>query len=234
MQDAALRAGDRALRSGDPVAVHDSRVAARRARSTLRTFRGLFEPAPREALDAALRAYAARLGLVRDLQVLGGVLAEHTSGNLADWVAAQVQRELAAAWQQLERELAAVDHRNLADQMAAVILSQPRRTKVGKRVRRAGRTAKRRLAEAGDDADRLHTARKAAKRARYAAEATGHASRATRFKALQDVLGRHHDLVVAADWVAAAAVPDQLRDDVATLVERLRADAARTRARAVL
>jgi len=234
VQDAALRAGDRALRSGDPEGVHDSRVAARRARSTLRTFRGLFEPAPRAALDNSLRAYAARLGQVRDLQVLGGVLAEHTSGALADWVAGKVQRELAAAWQQLERELVDVDHRKLADQMASVLLSPPGRINLAKRVRRAGRTAEKQLAAAGDDADRLHTARKAAKRARYAAEATGHASRAARFKELQDVLGRHQDLVVTADWVEAAAVPDELRPAVEPLVERLRADAARTRTRAVL
>ena len=233
-QDVALRAGDRALRSGDPAAVHDSRVAARRARSMLRTFRGMFEPAAREALDTSLRAYAGRLGQVRDLQVLGGVLAEHSSGTLAAWVAAQVQRELAAAWQQLERELDAIDHHSLADQMASVILAPPHKLDLGKRVRRAGRTARKRLADAGDDADRLHTARKAAKRARYAAEATGHASRATRFKELQDVLGRHQDLVVTADWVEAAAVPDELRPAVEPLVERLRADAARTRTRAVL
>ena len=233
-QDAALRAGDRALRAGDPVAVHDSRVAARRARSTLRTFRGLFEPAPREALDASLRAYAARLGLVRDLQVLGGVLAEHASGTLAAWVAAQLQRELAAGWQQLERELVDVDHRHLADQMASVLLSPPRKTDLAKRVRRAGRTAERQLAAAGNDAERLHAARKAAKRARYACEATGHPQQASRFKELQDVLGRHHDLAVAADWVEGAEVPDELRAEVEALVERLRADAARARARAVL
>jgi CHAD domain-containing protein len=234
VQDAALRAGDRALRSGDPSAVHDSRVAARRARSTLRTFGGLFEEGPRDALDASLQAYAARLGLVRDLQVLGDELAEHSTGALADWVAAQVQRELAAAWQQLERELSAIDHHHLGDQMAAVILAPPRKLNLGKQARRAAKKAERMLASAGDDAERLHAARKAAKRARYAAEATGHDHRAHRFKQLQDVLGTHHDLVVAADWIEAAPVPDELRDDAIALAERLRADADALRSRAVL
>jgi CHAD domain-containing protein len=234
VQDAALRAGDRALRAGGPSAVHDSRVAARRARSILRTFGELFEESARTTLDAALQAYAARLSLVRDLEVLGEVLADHSTGALTEWVAGQVQRELAAAWQQLERELGATDHHLLGDQMAAVILSPPRKLDLGRRTRRAAKKAQRLLAGAGDDVELLHTARKAAKRARYAAEATGHDHRARKFKALQDVLGTHHDLVVAADWVAAAPVPDELRDEAAALQERLRADADRARARAVL
>ena len=200
----------------------------------LRTFGELFEDDSRTRLDASLQAYASRLSLVRDLEVLGEVLAEHSSGALAEWVAGQVQRELAAAWQQLERELGATDHHLLGDQMAAVILSPPRRINLGKHARRAAKKAERSLARAGDDAELLHTARKAAKRARYAAEATGHDHRARRFKALQDVLGTHHDLVVAADWVAAAPVPDELRDEAAVLGERLRADAERARSRAVL
>jgi CHAD domain-containing protein len=218
--------------------VHDSRVAARRARSTLRTFHGLFDPAARDALADSLRGYAGILGRVRDLQVLDEVLGRHMSekrsGALAEWMAAQVQRELAAGWQQVERELDATDHHHLPDQMAAVILSPPRKVNLGKRVRRAAGKAERRLAEAGDDAARLHTARKAAKRARYAAEATGDDRGADRFKALQDVLGTHHDLVFAAAWVEAAPVPDELRDEAVALAERLRADADRVRADAVL
>jgi CHAD domain-containing protein len=214
--------------------VHDSRVAARRARSTLRTFRRLFADDARTAVDTSLQVYAARLGLVRDLQVLGEVLAKHSSGDLSAWMTSQVQRELAAAWQQLERELSATDHRQLADQMAVVILSPARKSDLSKAVVRAARTAGKRLASAGDDADKLHTARKAAKRARYAAEATGHDRRAETFKALQDVLGTHHDLVVAAGWVVESPLPAEMRAAAAGLVEQLRADAARARSQAVL
>jgi CHAD domain-containing protein len=214
--------------------VHDSRVAARRARSTLRTFRTLFDDDARVALDTSLQVYAARLGQVRDLQVLGEVLGESPAGDLSSWMTSQVQRELAAGWQQLERELGATDHRQLTEQLAVVLLTPVGRTDVNKMVHRAAATAERRLARAGDDADRLHTARKAAKRARYAAEATGHDKRARTFKALQDVLGRHHDLVVAADWVVAAQVPPELRSEASALVERLHADAARARSKAVL
>ena len=214
--------------------MHDSRVAARRARSTLRTFRTLFDDDARVALDTSLQVYAARLGQVRDLQVLGEVLGESPAGDLSSWMTSQVQRELAAGWQQLERELGATDHRQLTEQLAVVLLTPVGRTDVNKMVHRAAATAERRLARAGDDADRLHTARKAAKRARYAAEATGHDKRARTFKALQDVLGRHHDLVVAADWVVAAQVPPELRSEASALVERLHADAARARSKAVL
>nr|WP_282206702.1 CHAD domain-containing protein [Kitasatospora fiedleri] len=51
----------------------------------------------------------------------------------------------------------------------------------------------------------LHDARKAAKRARYAGESAGRPARAftRRMKALQDVLGRHQDAVVARDTLRA-------------------------------
>jgi CHAD domain-containing protein len=234
VQGAALRAGDHALRTGDPTGVHDSRVAARRARSTLRTFRKVFDKEAARALDTSLREYAARLGEVRDLQVLASVLAEHAEGELATRLTSQVQRELAAAWQRLERELDATDHRQLSDQMAAVVLAPTEATGLGKQVRRAVRSAEEHLERAGGDADRLHTARKAAKRARYASEAVGDLSLAAGLKKLQDVLGRHRDLVVAADWVTGAQLPEQLHDAAEELVAGLRADADRTRVLAVL
>ena len=82
-----------------------------------------------------------------------------------------------------------------------------------KAARRAARKADKRLA-AGLDANRdelLHRARKAAKRARYAAELTApvrgrKAKRARKhYKRIQRVLGEHQDAVVASDtlWHAA-------------------------------
>ncbi|WP_369332970.1 CHAD domain-containing protein [Mycolicibacterium vulneris] len=76
------------------------------------------------------------------------------------------------------------------------------------RARRAQRKADRRLAAALDseDAAMLHRARKAAKRARYAAElcqSLGKPNRATRtikrYKRIQSTLGVHQDAVVAAE-----------------------------------
>jgi len=63
-----ITAGDVALRHGeDPI--HDTRVAIRRLRSTLRVFGKLFDESASGDLDNELTWYAALLGDVRDCQV---------------------------------------------------------------------------------------------------------------------------------------------------------------------
>lgn len=228
-QDRALRAGERVLRAGDPAGVHPSRVGARRARSTLRTFAGLFESGARREADLSLREYAARLGEVRDLQVLRQVLAGHASGGLADWVEESLAKELQAGWHRLELELLGNGHRRLSDGLDSLLLAGHREIDVERCVHRAGKKAERKLARAGDDVERLHDARKAAKRARYAAEATGRRPQAEHFQRLQDLLGTHHDLVVAARWLEGAAVPSVLRAEARALGVHLHGAAERAR-----
>src|SRR5262249_10994971 len=63
-EDAAVRHG------GDPQAVHRARVATRRLRSDLRTYRGIVDPAWAGALRDELRWLGDLLGGVRDLDVL--------------------------------------------------------------------------------------------------------------------------------------------------------------------
>ena len=89
---------------------------------------------------------------------------------------------------------------------------------VNKRARRAERKADRRLTEAieaGDDA-LLHRARKAAKRARYAAELRVPVDKRAKktvkhYKRIQTVLGDHQDGVVASRRAAQAG--DHRRND---------------------
>jgi CHAD domain-containing protein len=234
-QDVALRDGERALLAGDPSAVHGSRVGARRARSTLRTFADLFEPEPRTRLEESLREYAGRMGQVRDLQVLRTVLTGEAEGALADWIDSELAGQLRAAWLRLERDLEGPDPHRVTDDLSVVALA-PGAKDVDVRgcVKKARRKAERKLARAGEDAERLHDARKAAKRARYAAEATSRQKQALRFKQLQDRLGAHHDLVVAASWLEQADVPPPLRADAVALGVHLRADGERARRAAVL
>jgi CHAD domain-containing protein len=61
----------------DPDAVHDLRVGARRMRAAWRVFGDGFEPEAVRRHRASLRAIGARLGAVRDLDVLLGILADH-------------------------------------------------------------------------------------------------------------------------------------------------------------
>jgi CHAD domain-containing protein len=71
----------------DPEAVHQARVATRRLRSQLRTFRPALRAGPTKRLGAPLKNLAGLLGDVRDLDVLaerfdsGGAGAEGRSGN---------------------------------------------------------------------------------------------------------------------------------------------------------
>src|SRR5205814_4643069 len=87
------------VREGDPDAVHDTRVAIRRLRSTLRTFRGLWDPTRSEGLRSELKWLGTRLGNVRDGQVMSAALsgAVHSEPPelVAGPVAARLQRRLA-------------------------------------------------------------------------------------------------------------------------------------------
>lgn len=159
----------------DPEAVHDTRVAVRRIRSVLR----VFGPVP--AVDRALREYGASLGPVRDAEVLRQLL---LPGSPV--VMAAVGKRLDVAWADLEHvEAPDVD---LADWQPELGRSA---------VADADRVARKRLRKADDCPERLHRARKAAKRARYAAEAVGDAGLARRHKLVQERLGEARDGLLA-------------------------------------
>ncbi|MFC9433602.1 CHAD domain-containing protein [Nocardia sp. NPDC057030] len=221
-------AGDVALRRGaDPI--HDTRVATRRLRSTLRVFGPLLDRAAIEGIADELKWYAGLLGEVRDCQVqrrrLAGKVGELPPELVLGPVAARIETTL------LERQLAA--RAALAQAMdsprylalLAVLRSwkseppttiRPRGRELVRRARRAARKADKRLAEAmrtRRDAS-LHRARKAAKRARYAAELHKPVRKRAEAKSnikyyerLQRVLGDHNDGVVSADflWRTATA-----------------------------
>ena len=56
--------------------IHQSRVAMRRIRSNLRTFRLVFDPGWGTSLRAELAWYGGRLGQSRDLHIIAGIIAE--------------------------------------------------------------------------------------------------------------------------------------------------------------
>lgn len=230
LQESALRAGEAALHAGDRAAVHKARVGARRARSTLRTFGDWFAPAERDRAVASLREYAAGLAPVRELQVLRLTLAVHATGEVADWALQELDAQLDAAWR-----VAARTGRPTPVTRLGSLPCRPRPESVTEEAcfARAAQRVRRRLSAAGDDLDLLHEARKAAKRARYAAEALGLRAEASRFEVVQEALGAHRDLVTAADWLEASA-PPPLGTAAAELGARLRSDAADVRRRAVL
>lgn len=219
-----ILAGDLARRRGED-AVHRTRTAIRRLRSTLRVFAPLLslDPSARLVADQELRWFAGLLGQVRDRQVqrtrfadaLATLPPELVLGPVAERVVGTLLSEQARHEEDLEREAASqrclallrlLDGWSQEPPVAAASSSAVRKA-AGKAARKAARKAERRLRAAGSDGSdvSLHRARKAAKRARYAAELLeplGHGRRQERrFHKVQAVLGDLQDTVVAREML---------------------------------
>jgi CHAD domain-containing protein len=214
---------DSRVRRDEPDGVHQMRVTTRELRSALATFRPLVVRERSEAVREELGWLGGLLGLVRDVEVGRGRLAELVAGEPGELVIGPVAERLdanragayrSAHHQVLEaldsgryfRLLDALD--NLVDdlplteaatgQAGDVLPELVRRD--WKRLSRAFAAA--RKAPPGQRRDMfLHETRKAAKRARYSAEAVIPVAgrRAEKFaraaKKLQTLLGEHHDSV---------------------------------------
>ncbi len=200
--------------NGDPDALHDLRVAVRRLRAMLRAARPLLDTDWVEDTRAELEWIGGRLGTVRDLDVLTARLrseVDRLDGGDAV-VATTLLRPLS------------VDHRD-ARTLLLDALESDRYHKLLRTLRQASASpplarddipleriaAKefRRLRKRGDISPQLsnaglHKRRIRIKRARYAAELAalhGGGRKTKKFiraaKDAQDVLGAHHDAVVA-------------------------------------
>jgi CHAD domain-containing protein len=221
-QAAALKTQDPQVRRDEPDGVHQMRVASRRLRSVLQTFRQVLPPADTEHLRGELKWLGEVLGEARDGEVLAGHLdtlleqvpPELVLGPVAATLTEQLAPRLAAARRAAVRALDSPRYLALLDELDALIAAPPDgpaaaapATALRSDAARAYRRLRRRSRAAeslpdGPELDAaLHEARKAAKRARYAADALTpsagkHAARfAKRMKQLQSVLGDHHDTV---------------------------------------
>ena len=209
----------------DPEGVHQARVATRRLRSDLRTFRPLLDEEWSTALRDELRWIARALGDVRDGDVLLGRLRHRAAELGIDEDAARVldtlQTSRDSALTALVEALRSDRYAHLLDRLVeaanAPVLGrdagEPATDAVPALVRRPWhRLAKRAkaLGSAPTDAQ-LHEVRIHTKRVRYAAEAAepvvGKPARAFSHAAakLQDVLGDLNDAVVAGAWLEAWA-----------------------------
>jgi CHAD domain-containing protein len=221
-QVAAISRYDPLVRSDAPDAVHQMRVATRRARSALEAFGAIIEREATLPLCAELKWLAAALGQARDSEVmqarltagLAAVPSALVVGPVEAGITAHFTAELAQAHQTALDALDGQRYLRLIDDLDALVADPPLTSlaecKAGKvlakPVRRAARRLDRALAAVSGAEDRdtaVHEARKATKRARYAAEAAGPAlggtatDQAARAKELQQLLGDHHDSVVA-------------------------------------
>ncbi|WP_454044020.1 CYTH and CHAD domain-containing protein [Cellulosimicrobium sp. Marseille-Q8652] len=221
----ALLDRDPDVRRDAPDAVHKARVAARRLRSALATFRPLLDREVTDPVRDELRWWGQVLGEARDAEVardrIRVVLDRLPDELVVGPVRARVVDELDARYREALRTAVAQmgEDRYLdlltaledladappltaraADPASEVLPALARRT--WKRTRRRATAA---AAAEGERRDELlHDVRKAAKRARYAGEsmepAIGKAAArfARRLEAVQDALGEHHDAVALA------------------------------------
>lgn len=229
-----LIAQDPAVRRGLPDSVHQMRVATRRLRSAFKTHRRILDPAGTGPIGEELRWLAAELGVDRDQEVLleriqtrldelpRTLVLGPVRGRLKIWNVARRSGARRAA-------LAALDSRRhvaLLNALDALLADPPLHKAaarpagsalpaavVGDYERLADRIAAALSMDPGEGRDlALHEARKAAKRARYAAEAAAPAlgkparKLAKAVKAVQSLLGDHQDGVVAREALRGLAV----------------------------
>ncbi|MBD7919310.1 CYTH and CHAD domain-containing protein [Cellulomonas sp. Sa3CUA2] len=217
-----IRAQDLLVRLGAPGSVHKMRVATRRSRSALATFRAAFDPDVVTPLRAELRWLAGVLGEVRDADVLRARVSEVLAAEAADAAGATASTDAdlraahAAARTALLTALDGARYDRLLDALEQLVAAPPTTERgdrrAGKRLRRGIareyadlRRLMKRARAAGEPQRRarlLHDARKAAKRTRYAAELAGDVlgadarAFAAAMERLQEALGEYQDTVV--------------------------------------
>jgi CHAD domain-containing protein len=255
---------DPLVRRGEPDSVHQMRIASRRLRAALQSFGAVVRRDRTGHLVGELRWLGQVLGAARDGEVLAerlaGLLEQVPDELLMGPVAARVRRHFApveaAAGQAVREALDGDRYLALLDELAGLLAAPPltvaaRRPageELPRAVSRAFKRTRRRMRRAlatpaGPAQERaLHEARKAAKRARYAAEVLrpvsgGPARRfGRRMKRIQSVLGEHQDAVITRatlrDLAVEAALAEENAFPYGLLYEREHAAAARLRRRA--
>ena len=251
---AQLLRHDPGARRGDADDIHKLRVATRRLRSDLGTFRSLLDPDWTKPLRRELSWLGGEVGAVRDLDVLLERLVAQVAtlppgdSTGADSLVGHFRRARVRKHGELQQTLLSRRYTDLLHELVDAAES-PRFSpataaglsgrEVGAEVgRRAWRELRQGVDELPDDPpdEELHRVRILAKRCRYAAEAVAPAMGpdaagfARAIADLQTVLGDHQDTVLteAALRRAAEALP-HLAPLVGELIVRERTDRARLR-----
>ncbi|MEU4624177.1 CYTH and CHAD domain-containing protein [Actinoplanes sp. NPDC023801] len=207
----AIVGHDPAARRGEPRAVHQMRVATRRLRSTLKTYKRSF---PESDLRDELRWLAAVLGAVRDPQVLEEKLlglvtdAGDEFAPAAERIRAHLEDRIESGRADLVAALDSDRYLTLLDRIDEMVAT--RKLEIPDPVERARQVlakADRKLDEALDSGveEEIHDSRKGFKQARYAIELIApDAGKSTKrlvkaLTALQDGLGAYQDSNIARE-----------------------------------
>jgi CHAD domain-containing protein len=217
---------DRAVRADAHDAVHQMRVTTRKIRSLLRDSQDSFGLTDGAWVLNELRELASVLGVARDAEVLGERYERQMDRMAPELVRGPVWERLVAGAQRryqtgLRRSLIAMRSQRyfrLLDALDAMVAEIPVAPPGGeptpvtidaayKKVRKAAKAEKAvAQADSTDEDDlALHLIRKRAKRLRYTAAATGAKEVAEQAKAIQTLLGEHHDSVVSREHLSQQA-----------------------------
>ena len=231
--------------------VHQLRIAARRLRSVLTSYRPVFEPGAVDDLREELRWLGGELSDARDAEVMRGhldaLVGDEPPATVRSALRSRIDEDLTHA-HDLARA-AAVEtvagerYRRLVRSLDAVLRAPALRATASgpaqralprllerdaRRLRRAAKAARR--TPGGSDRDEaLHEVRKKAKRLRYAAESAtpvlGRRGKrlAKRAKHVQDALGALQDTVASRAWLEALAARSEADAAVAFGAGRLHA-----------
>ena len=258
-QQRLLAAAAASLETAGVEDIHQSRVAARRLRSLLKTFRPWLEPRRARLYRVDLRSFARSLAAVREADVRRDMLVSMVRGNPS--VTATDRRQLSVlledlciaardglrrhlrepGWMALRRAL----DRHAASSDALFVVRDASLAGMLTLVGRAWRRPERLLRDEPQSATELHELRLALKHCRYALEPVADLeSRAAarlmrRLRAAQDRIGEHRDTLLADHWARlnerslGRALTAQLVADLASQERALRRQAV-NRSRKVL
>jgi CHAD domain-containing protein len=239
-QSAAISLKGTQRRTSEVERVHQSRVALRRIRSNLRTFRLALDPTWGTSLRAELAWYGGRLGQVRDLHILRDIVTikgpEVIDPESVDRLDSVVGVRMAAALADIATERGGARRFQLNEQMMVLWDGPEFKAKALKPaneilpvmlhrawhdLRGAARTARKDKSDAN-----LHNLRIRLKDLRYGCETVamvegGPAKKTARAaERLQSKLGDLHDACYSIDWFEDLAHDHRdLREPVAALVE---------------
>jgi CHAD domain-containing protein len=223
-QHASLVRALRALPAGKASDIHAGRVAARRLRSLLRTYRPLLDARRARLARVDLRSHARALGPVREADVRRDLLLELARRDpgfpMADLArltealdeACIGSRELLRRHLQEPHWIALAQALEGLDPIAHLV--QRRDASEDELLKLAGRPwrrSRRGLEHFPQALERQHVLRLTLKHCRYALEPLADlaprrgARLARRLRAAQDAIGEHRDCLLAGHWVAANA-----------------------------
>ena len=216
------------VRRGDADGVHKMRVATRRMRSALASYRTTLEAEPARLLRGELRWLAGLLGDARDAQVmrhrLKDLVAAEPEELVMGPVAARIDEELLddyrKAYGRIREALDSERYFSTLDGLETLIAvpawtdaaQDPAGRASARMIRRDRKRLHRRVRQAqrltGDEyAEAMHDARKDAKRLRYAAEVWGAVQPAEAgimvdaAERVQKILGEYQDSVVTREYL---------------------------------